>query len=79
MPGKASETGPKKPAPKSSRTKKSTLARQAIGPENGEDRHKIIAIAAYHRAEKRGFTGDDAERVQDWLEAEAEIDNASMY
>jgi hypothetical protein len=34
-------------------------------------RHRLIAEAAYYRAEKRGFaTGSE---LQDWLEAEAEI------
>jgi hypothetical protein len=32
----------------------------------------MIAIAAYIRAEKRGF--DDGDAVDDWLHAEAEID-----
>ena len=37
-----------------------------------EERQHMIAIAAYVRAEKRGFAGGDA--VDDWLHAEAEID-----
>ena len=36
-----------------------------------EERQHMIAIAAYVRAEKRGFAGGDA--VDDWLHAEAEI------
>jgi hypothetical protein len=36
-----------------------------------EERQHMIAIAAYVRAEKRGFVGGDA--VDDWLHAEAEI------
>lgn len=36
-----------------------------------EERYRMIAEAAYYRAEKRGFAGDMAE---DWREAEAEID-----
>lgn len=47
---------------------------QVRGVANGEDRQKMIAIAAYHRAEQRGFSGGDA--MQDWLEAESEIDGA---
>jgi len=39
-----------------------------------EERHQMIEIAAYYRAEQRGFSGGSAE--QDWLEAEAEIDRA---
>jgi archaellum component FlaC len=37
-----------------------------------EQRYQMIAEAAYFHAEKRGFAGGDA--MQDWLEAEAEID-----
>lgn len=41
-----------------------------------EDRHSMIATAAYYRAEQRGFkTGSE---MQDWLEAEAEIDAPIM-
>jgi len=37
-----------------------------------EERYRMIAEAAYFRAEKRGFTGDDI--AEDWFQAEAEID-----
>jgi hypothetical protein len=37
-----------------------------------EERHRMIAEAAYFRAERRGFQGGDS--FQDWLDAEAEID-----
>ena len=40
-----------------------------------EDRQQMIATAAYYRAEKRGFNSSD--EIQDWLEAEAEIDGIS--
>jgi HSP20 family protein len=40
--------------------------------ESGEDRQQRIATAAYYRAERRGFNSGDA--IQDWLEAEADID-----
>jgi hypothetical protein len=36
----------------------------------------MIAKAAYYRAEQRGFNGDS--EMQDWLEAEAEIDAPVM-
>ena len=39
---------------------------------NTEDREHRIAVAAYYRAERRGFQGGDP--VVDWLEAEAEVD-----
>jgi hypothetical protein len=42
---------------------------------SGADRQRRIAEAAYRRAERRGFApGND---VQDWLEAEKEIDGQS--
>jgi Ni/Co efflux regulator RcnB len=37
-----------------------------------EERHHMIAIAAYYRAQQRGFRCRCCER--DWLEAAAEID-----
>lgn len=47
---------------------------QAARPITSEERHRLIAQAAYLRAEKRGFQNGDPE--QDWLEAEKEIDAA---
>jgi hypothetical protein len=38
----------------------------------GEQRQEMIARAAYLRAEKRGFA--PGAEMQDWLEAEAEVD-----
>ena len=43
------------------------------GTMTPEDRHRKIAIAAYYRAEKRGFQCRCNE--QDWFDAAAEIDN----
>jgi len=40
------------------------------------DRQQLIAMAAYYRAVRRGFEG--GYEVQDWLEAEAEIDGVSQ-
>ena len=39
---------------------------------DGADRYQMIATAAYYRAEHRGFSGGNP--VDDWLAAEAEID-----
>ena len=44
---------------------------------NEKDYRQMIAIAAYYRAEKRDFKDGDA--VQDWLEAEAEINSTSRF
>ncbi len=37
-----------------------------------EERRTHIAVAAYHKAEKRGFA--PGAELQDWIEAEKEID-----
>ena len=42
------------------------------GHENEMSREEMIAVAAYYRAEHRGFVGGDP--VGDWLAAEAEVD-----
>ena len=52
-------------------------ARRAAVPERGvaitpEERRRMIAESAYYRAERRGFRSGGEE--QDWLEAEAEVD-----
>ena len=44
------------------------------GPITSEQRHELIAEAAYFRAQARGFEGGDPET--DWLEAEREVDQA---
>jgi hypothetical protein len=43
--------------------------RAAVTPD---ERRRMIAECAYYRAERRGFRGGRPE--EDWLEAEAEID-----
>jgi len=47
--------------------------KQAQSALNWADRQEMIATAAYYRAELQGFTS--GHEVQDWLEAEAEIDD----
>jgi hypothetical protein len=46
----------------------------ATSTENltADEREQMIAEAAYFRAERRGFQGGDP--VQDWIEAEAEVE-----
>jgi Protein of unknown function (DUF2934) len=41
-------------------------------PEDTSNREQMIAVAAYFRAQHRGFHGGNS--VDDWLAAEAEID-----
>lgn len=50
--------------------KKTSYAHTPAGAD--VDRYQMIAIAAYYRAEHRGFMGGNP--VEDWLAAEAEID-----
>ncbi len=89
MPAKAKDSAvtPKKASsklPKSTRSpkvtrspkiKKTTVAKKGVSIKNEDNRHTLIATAAYYRAEKRGFKGNGADAMQDWLEAEMEIDN----
>jgi hypothetical protein len=51
----------------------SASTRQAQSALNEADLQGMIATAAYYRAERRGFNCGD--ETQDWLEAEAEINN----
>lgn len=41
-------------------------------PVSAEDRHAMIAEAAYLRAERRGF--EPGQENEDWLAAEVEVD-----
>lgn len=50
----------------------SDLRHEAISAElEPELQHHMIEIAAYYRAEQRGFRGENS--LDDWLAAEAEI------
>lgn len=51
-----------------------TRARELERVVTPEERHGIIAEAAYYRAERRNFCGGQEESLRDWLDAEAEID-----
>ena len=56
-------------------TKKSTKPTKpdtSLTKSSPEERWKVIAVAAYHKAEQRGFAPGD--ELQDWVEAEKEID-----
>ncbi|CAH1906120.1 conserved hypothetical protein [Candidatus Nitrotoga sp. HW29] len=60
---------------KSNRSKLKTTTDDKQGKHRGippEQRHQMIAEAAYRRAQKRSFMGGNPEN--DWYEAEAEID-----
>jgi len=71
--------------PRAGHLKTSTVATEAereSAPQEGavpamrdEERRVQVAVAAYYRAERRGFGGYG--EVDDWLQAEREIDNAA--
>jgi hypothetical protein len=66
-----------KDRPQSSEPARDTFAGPGIHPAtltgiSAEQREKMIAEAAYYLAEHRHFQGGDP--LQDWLEAQAEID-----
>jgi hypothetical protein len=63
------ETPAKKVAKKPTSTSKPRTQSISI---TSEERWKMIAIAAYHKAENRGFAPGG--ELQDWAEAEQEID-----
>lgn len=76
MPSKVSETAPKKSRAKLSEGEENILAHQVINAARQRaGRQEMIATAAYYRAEKRGFNSSEADAIQDWLEAEMEVDN----
>ena len=77
----ASKKAVSKKVASSAKTAAKKAAKQPAGstrPEKSslditpEERWKMIAVAAYHRAEKRGFAPGN--ELQDWTEAEKEID-----
>lgn len=74
MQSKVTEADTRKSGARLSKIKGSPAKNPAIN-EKQIRRQEMIATAAYYRAEKRGFKGDKMDAVQDWLEAETEIDN----
>lgn len=57
------------PPPSVART---TLKARPARPTGGEDRYRMIAEAAYFRAEQRGFA--PGYELADWLAAEIDVD-----
>lgn len=51
-----------------------TAAAPAWSLTGSEERQRMIAEAAYYRAEQRGF--EPGAELEDWLEAEAAVDRA---
>ena len=63
-----------KPAPPSAPTPPAGEPQTALS--EAEARHHRISVAAYYRAERRGFAPGGEE--QDWLEAETDIERTSI-
>lgn len=65
-------TNQHKPEPSSGTVSRRGVSIRRKRSGNAMERSQMIAVAAYFRAERRGFNGGDP--VEDWLAAEAEID-----
>jgi hypothetical protein len=65
----AKKTPMRKVAKKPTKTSEQDISPITIAPE---ERWRMIAVAAYHKAEKRGFAPGN--ELRDWAEAEKEID-----
>jgi hypothetical protein len=68
---KAAPTAAKAPKAAAPRKKKVAAVSPAATAITPEEWRKQVALAAYLRAESRGFMGGSPE--QDWLDAEAEL------
>lgn len=75
----AQQTQPSKKATAAKQTAAEKAAAKSLAAKHqeeqgaaSEERHRMIAEAAYLIAEQRGFQGDMA--LDDWLQAEAEVD-----
>jgi hypothetical protein len=70
---KSASRAPSARRPTSARAKAATpAAQEPARHSDADERRRLIAQAAYFRAERRGFAPGGEER--DWLEAEAEVD-----
>ena len=54
----------------------STMQSTPATPTTTEQRYRMIAEAAYFRAQRQGFCGNPA---QDWIDAEAEINQTLLH
>jgi hypothetical protein len=68
--GKAATSKPA--AAKKTSAKRASTTKAQVVAVSAAERHGLIAETAYLKAERRGFRGGDP--VQDWLEAEKEVD-----
>lgn len=71
-PAKKAAAAPRKPAGKKATARAVATQVDTRSTVTIDERRRMIAEAAYLRAERRGFSGGDPN--EDWLSAEAEID-----
>ena len=78
-PKKKAETKKKKSTATKKVTKKAAAGRKGKSSNitktveiTAEERWRMIAVAAYHKAEKQGFAS--GHEMDNWLEAEREVD-----
>ena len=72
-PRKTAESGSKKPGkPRAAKAPAETVSAAGGKSVTPEQRYRMVAEAAYHHAERRGFVGGDP--LNDWLLAEKEVD-----
>jgi hypothetical protein len=64
---------PTKPLTKNTRKKVTVTGNESNGEPMQENRNSRIAIAAYYKAQERGF--QPGHELDDWLAAEAEVNN----
>lgn len=60
-----------KPQPKSTKKKLSAAGNKSKSDLNKEERNANVAVAAYYKAQSRGFEPGD--ELADWLAAEVEV------
>ena len=72
---KKTSAAKKRSTPKKAAAKKAASTRPTGSPVmvSAEERWRMVATAAYHRAEQRGFA--PGHEVEDWLAAEKDIDS----
>jgi hypothetical protein len=51
----------------------SRVTRQFVEPPTDDQRHELIAVTAYHLAERRNF--EPGHETEDWLIAESQVDS----
>ena len=65
-------TKAKAPRVKRAATRTTSAKRAPSLAVSPEERWRMVAVAAYHKAEKRGFAAGGA--LDDWLDAEREVE-----